>query len=132
MNTESEGCTAKIFWEQNDDNSKEENTAKLILPNVYNQPAKIVNSSCVNVKAKPWLLKNKNRAAQGVTETTCAEIKMNVKNLKSKVKMDNKNDVEHVDHVCSLTELRHEDKQRVASLVREMAKFSEEKEVMMG
>lgn len=139
----------KMYWQ--DFPLEDVNTIKNVLPNgVYCEPGKIMNSTHVHVEAKPWLQKSKTKKKENKKQnpapfptiktqvvanknSTSQEVKSNVGKeieAKSSIKTKQHNVVaaKISKAECTLAELRKEDKQRVADLVREMAKFSEEKE----
>ena len=150
-NKENLSHPVKMYWQ---DVPPEEEQIKNVLPvGTYCEPSNIINSTHVHIQGKPWLqnakLKKKENKDCNTQQTkqTSSKHKVNNRNDKSEER-NRKNEKENgcitsdknkekIDDnpnnyikpaKCSLAELRKEDKQRVADLVREMAKFSEEKE----
>lgn len=115
---------AKIYWKEIPENRSQ--LKDILLHGEYQQPAKVLNSTEVTAEAKPWLLKKVTKLDQKKTMhyTDKEHLKLKAKpKYHHTVDKATKNPVE-----VTLKDLRQEDKQKVANLIRELAKSGNEKE----
>ncbi|XP_057293990.1 polyamine-modulated factor 1-binding protein 1-like [Hydractinia symbiolongicarpus] len=102
-----------IYWENAP--LEDEQIKDVLRPGVYNEPGKIINASSVKAVAKPWLQNKKT--------TDRHKFRKNEQEKKIVSK-------QQTGQICSATlrDLRKEDKQKVANLIKELARYGEEKE----
>lgn len=102
-----------IYWENAP--LEDQQIKDVLRPDVYNEPGKIINASSVKAVAKPWLQNKKT--------TDSHKFRKNEREKKIVPK-------QQTEQICcaTLRDLRKEDKQKVANLIKELARYGEEKE----
>ena len=113
--------SVKVYWEEFPDDINQLKDA--LNPSKFQEPSEVLNSTEVSVKPKPWLQKQrKPKLVVGKKN----EISKNesVKTVKKGIPV--KEQVLH--KAARLKDLNPDDKQKIANLIRELAKFGNEKE----
>ena len=130
-----------VYWKEL---PPEENQVKNILPQeVSNPPGVVLNSAQVQAYAKPWLVNAKQSAEEYKKlqiKNTADQPKLK-KDVNVKRKSPNKDICSTVDsnkswnafnkNSATLKDLCKEDRQKVANLIKELARFGEQKEEAM-
>jgi len=112
--------SVNVYWEEFPDTG---NQIKDVLnPSRFQEPSEILNSTEVFVKSKPWLQKQTNPKLISKK----IEIPKNESLEYTKKSISEKEQI--LCEPARLKDLNHEDKQKIANLIRELAKFSNAKE----
>ncbi|XP_066924901.1 uncharacterized protein MCAP_0864-like [Clytia hemisphaerica] len=125
----------KIYWEDFPQNSDQ--FRNVLDPTKFQEPSKILNSTEVTARPKPWLAKNVPRSK---VKTVNAKEK-EIPDVNVMIANQNKSKVpEKKESVASFTspkvytrsvgikDLNSEDKQKITKLIQELAKFGSEKQ----
>lgn len=125
----------KIYWEEFPENVDQ--FKNVLNPSKFQEPSKVLNSTEVMVQPKPWLKKDVN--SSGVkprTQNVYDDKKTAINKSFQKEPVINKSfqkeaaaNPKNPRQLVSIKDLNPEDKQKIANLIRELAKFGNEKEL---
>ena len=126
----------KIYWEEFPENVDQ--FKNVLNPSKFQEPSKVLNSTEVMVQPKPWLKRDvksggvKPRTPINVFDNKKTDVNKSFQKepvTEKSFQKETTGNLKNSQRLIRIKDLNPEDKQKIANLIRELAKFGNEKEL---